>query len=70
MIINKYFSYFVFKRRYYKEIVFFCLKEFKYFRVDGEKIVLMKFRRVVVLKIDIKYIEKVFNIGVLGNYFW
>lgn len=69
-IINKYCSYFVFKRRYYKEIVFFCLKKFKYFRVDGEKIVLMKFRRVVVLKIDIKYIKKVLNIGVLGNYIW
>lgn len=30
----------------------------------------MKFRRVAVLKIDIKYIKKAFNIGVSGNYIW
>lgn len=30
----------------------------------------MKFRRVAVLKIDIKDIEKAFNMGVSGNYLW
>lgn len=62
--INKHSSHFASKRRHHKETVPFCIIEFKCSRVDGEKVVLMKFRRVAVLKRDMKEIKKSFNIGV------
>lgn len=63
--INKHPSHFASKKRHHKETVSFCIIEFKCSRVDGEKIVLMKFRRIAVLKRDIKEIKKASNMGVL-----